>query len=65
MQLYVVEMEDGRKRAATELYLARYKGFAMGPDGRLRFGVEMEGFKEVEKPKSERGAKRVGCCVVM
>ncbi|KAH9218187.1 hypothetical protein DL95DRAFT_294087 [Leptodontidium sp. 2 PMI_412] len=40
MQFYILSIADKRKRAAAELYLARYKGFVLGADGRLGFGLE-------------------------
>ncbi|KAK2624885.1 hypothetical protein QTJ16_006078 [Diplocarpon rosae] len=39
VQLYVRGLADERRRAATELWLARYKGFRMGSHGRLDFGL--------------------------
>ena len=54
-------IEDPKKRAATELYLARYAGFKIRRDGRLDFGVE-EDRSSVEK--CERKLK-LGYCVVM
>lgn len=39
MQYYVVQIQDLRKRKATELYLARYPGFIMYGDGRLDYGL--------------------------
>ncbi|PVH75590.1 hypothetical protein DL98DRAFT_368645, partial [Cadophora sp. DSE1049] len=40
MQFYILGIRDPGKRAAAELYLARYKGFVVGVDGRLGFGTE-------------------------
>ncbi|CZR63068.1 uncharacterized protein PAC_12965 [Phialocephala subalpina] len=39
MQYYVVQIQDLRKRKATEVYLARYPGFVMYGDGRLDYGL--------------------------
>jgi hypothetical protein len=59
VEVYVNGMEDPWKKAATELYLARYPGFVMGWDGRLDLGTRELG---------EEGVKdggREGGCVVM
>lgn len=40
MQFYILSIADKRKRAAAELYLARYKDFVLGADGRLGFGLK-------------------------
>lgn len=46
MQFYILGIKDQRKRAAAELYLARYKGFVIGVDGRLGFGTEEGAYGE-------------------
>ncbi|KAG4431670.1 hypothetical protein IFR05_012853 [Cadophora sp. M221] len=58
MQFYILGIADKRKRAAAELYLARYKGFVFGADGRLGFGLE-EGFG-VGGEDGSAGSNRVG-----
>lgn len=55
MQFYVLGIEDRRKRAATELYLARYKGFEIGGDGRLGFGLEQRGGFDVASGGNRSG----------
>ena len=39
IEVYVAGIRDPWKKAATELYLARYPGFVMRGDGRLDFGT--------------------------
>lgn len=59
LQYYVLQIQDTRKRKATEVYLARYPGFVMYGDGKLDFGlaetdvgiVESDGIMERLKQK--------------
>jgi len=67
MQSYILGIKDPEKRAAAELHLARYKGFAIGVDGRLGFGTEEgaygEGVREGETvggDSSAAGERRQG-----
>jgi hypothetical protein len=39
LELYVSGIRDPWKRAAAELYLARYPGFVMRGDGKLDYGT--------------------------
>lgn len=41
--MYVWGIRDPWKKAATELYLARYPGFVMRGDGRLDYGTRGRG----------------------
>jgi hypothetical protein len=61
VQNYVLGIKDQKKKAATELYLARYAGFKIQGDGRLEFGIEDE------KPRGEKCGKGSGrgSCAVM
>ncbi|KAH7311812.1 hypothetical protein BKA65DRAFT_517616 [Rhexocercosporidium sp. MPI-PUGE-AT-0058] len=58
MQFYILSIADRSKRAAAELYLARYKGFVLGPDGSLGFGLEEGGGFGGEDERAE--SSRVG-----
>ncbi|KAK6579469.1 hypothetical protein PZA11_008064 [Diplocarpon coronariae] len=72
---YVLSLQDARKRAATELWLSRYKGFSMGGNGRLDFGLEIQTWNGaggsgsgsvVEEPERvRRGKLGAGRCAVM
>ncbi|KAH7390426.1 hypothetical protein BKA64DRAFT_710977 [Cadophora sp. MPI-SDFR-AT-0126] len=59
MQFYILGVRDPGKRAAAELYLARYKGFVVGVDGRLGFGIEEgkygEGSEGGERSRARNG----------
>ncbi|KAL2062538.1 hypothetical protein VTL71DRAFT_6804 [Oculimacula yallundae] len=55
MQFYILRISDTRKRAAAEFYLARYKGFTLGVDGRLGFGLERGSGVGGEEEQPERG----------
>ncbi|KAK0105531.1 hypothetical protein ONS95_004109 [Cadophora gregata] len=57
MQFYILGIRGPRKRAAAEVYLARYKGFVFGVDGRLGFGTEEGAYGESD---GERVEYRVG-----
>ncbi|XMA19280.1 hypothetical protein WAI453_012071 [Rhynchosporium graminicola] len=63
MQFYVLGIKDVGKRRAAELYLARYRGFVMGVDGRLGFRLR-EGGEGGGKGLDGARGRRGGCGVM-